>query len=97
MSRQELLQDSKNQPILLDFWAPWCGPCRGFSKTLDSFEDEYGDQVKIIRVNTDENPQLAKEYNISSIPTVVYVNDGVETVRIGGLSSSSLKELTQVA
>lgn len=63
-------------PVLVDFWAPWCGPCRMLMPTIEELSDEYAGKVKIGKVNTDENQQIAASYGITSIPTVILFNKG---------------------
>jgi thioredoxin 1 len=63
-------------PVVVDFWAPWCGPCRMVAPILDELAKQYGDQVVIAKVNTDENPQWAMKYGVQGIPTMLFVKDG---------------------
>lgn len=58
-------------PVLVDFWAPWCGPCRMIAPLIDEIASEYGSRLKCVKVNTDESPGVATEYGIRSIPTVM--------------------------
>lgn len=57
-----------NLPTVVDFWAEWCGPCRMIAPVLEEIEAEYGDKVRIVKVNVDDNPQLAMDYNVTGIP-----------------------------
>lgn len=62
---------------LVDFWAPWCGPCQMLGPLIDELGDELKDQVKVLKINVDENQELAAKYNISSIPAVLIVDHGL--------------------
>jgi len=78
-------------PVLVDFWAPWCGPCRMIAPLIDEISNEYGDKLRALKLNTDESPSVATEYGIRSIPTVMIFKDGakLDTV-IGAVPKSTL-------
>lgn len=74
---QEVLHSDK--PVLIDFWAPWCGPCRMLSPVISEIAEEYGDKVKVCKVNVDDEGELAASFNVMSIPTLVVVKNGKVT------------------
>ena len=71
---QELLQDSKL--VVVDFWATWCGPCRMLSPILDEVEEEMADKISVVKVNVDDADQIAMQYRIMSIPTLLFFKNG---------------------
>jgi thioredoxin 1 len=82
-------------PVLVDFWAEWCGPCRAVGPILDQIANEHGDKIKIVKLNTDEESAIAIKYGITSIPTLnVFVNGEVVKTIIGAKPKPALlKEL----
>jgi thioredoxin 1 len=71
---QEVLESDK--PVIVDFWAEWCGPCHAVSPVLDRIAEERSDELRLVKVNIDEEPALAQKYGIVSIPTIVLFKDG---------------------
>ncbi len=71
-------------PVVVDFWAEWCGPCKMVAPILDEIAGEYAGKVTIAKLNVDENPQTAMQYDVMSIPTMIVYKDGVEKKRIVG-------------
>jgi thioredoxin 1 len=81
-------------PVLVDFWAEWCGPCRAMGPTIDALASDYGDKVTIGKLNVDENPSVTMRYMVRGIPTVMLFKGGELVDQVVGLvDKSSLKQL----
>lgn len=79
-------------PVLVDFWAPWCGPCKMIGPVIEEIADEYAGKAKVCKVNTDEHREAAVEYAISAIPTIILFNNGQVAKKWLGLTSK--KDIT---
>lgn len=80
-----------NQPVLIDYWAEWCGPCKMIAPVLDEIAKEYGDKLKVAKLNIDENPNTPPIYGIRGIPTLMLFKNGeVEATKVGAVSKSQL-------
>jgi len=78
-------------PVLVDYWAEWCGPCKAIAPLLEDLAKDYGGKLKIAKVNVDENQQLARKYNIKAIPTLMLFKDGnVQASKLGMMSKPQL-------
>jgi len=84
------------QPVLVDFWASWCGPCKMLSPVISELAEEYEGRVKVGKVNVDEEPELASAFRVASIPTVVLFKDGeVKETSVGYRPKQQLKDMIE--
>ena len=87
----DVLQADK--PVLLDFWAEWCGPCKAIAPVLDQLDESHGDRVQIAKINIDDSPQTPMKYGVRSIPTLILFKNGVVEAQNVGVASQ--QQLTQ--
>lgn len=80
---QEVIKSDK--PVLVDFWAPWCGPCRAIGPIIEELAESYKDSMKVAKINVDDNPKTATIYGVMSIPTIVLFKDGNVLEKLVGL------------
>jgi thioredoxin 1 len=84
-------------PVMVDFWAPWCAPCRAMGQTLDQVAPEMDGRVKIVKVNVDENPQIASRFGIQSIPTLIFFRESEAIGMIpGALPAEALRKALEL-
>lgn len=84
---------ASHKPVLLDFWAEWCGPCKMIAPLLDEAAEEYADKLSVVKINIDENPNTPQKFGIRSIPTLMIFKDGApQAQKLGAMSKSQLVE-----
>ena len=92
--QQDVIDYSDTMPVVVDFWAPWCGPCRMVAPILDKLAKEFAGQVRIAKVNVDENPMVSQTFNIMSIPTIMMLKEKtIVFSQPGALPEPALRDL----
>ncbi len=96
MSEIQLTDDSfdqevikSHQPVLVDFWAPWCGPCRMLAPVIEELATEYAGKIRVAKINTDDHPNAAARYKISAIPTMLFFKEGKVVEQLVGVHSKT--------
>ena len=90
---EEVLKESK--PVLVDFWAVWCAPCRMIAPVIDEIAESYGGKIKVGKVNVDDNSKIPNQYGIRSIPTVILFKDGKVAEQVIGANAAEIKKIVE--
>lgn len=94
----DVVQESMKQPVLVDFWAEWCGPCRMIAPVLEQLAPEYEGKLKIVKLNIDDNEQSTQRFGVRGIPTLmIFKNGEVAATKVGALSKAQLTEFVESA
>ncbi|WP_299977957.1 thioredoxin [Desulfobacula sp.] len=83
-----------DKPVMVDFWAPWCGPCKAIAPTVDALEKEYGNKMTFVKINVDENPISPSKYGVQAIPTLIFFKNGEIADQITGMVAKEKLEET---
>jgi len=83
-----------DKPVMVDFWAPWCGPCKAIAPTIDALEKEFGDKMTFVKVNVDDNPISPSKYGVQAIPTLIFFKKGEIADQITGMVAKQKLEET---
>jgi len=87
---------NSDKPALVDFWAEWCGPCKMIAPILSEAAEEYSDKMSVVKLNVDQNPNIAQKFGIRSIPTLILFKDGaVQAQKLGSMSKKDLTEFLE--
>jgi thioredoxin 1 len=78
-----------NQPVLIDFWAPWCAPCRMLAPTVEAVAEKYAGNARVMKINVDDNPSVSQRFGIKGIPTLILFKNGKEEERVVGATSEA--------
>ncbi len=92
-SFEEMLKSS-DKPVMVDFWAPWCGPCKAIAPTVEALCKEYGDKIIFAKVNVDDNPLSPSKFGVQAIPTLIFFKDGEVAEQITGMVAKEKLEET---
>jgi thioredoxin 1 len=88
--------NDSDKPVLVDFWAPWCGPCKAIAPVVEDLAKEFGDRIKFAKCNVDDNPSTPSKYGIRAIPTLIFFKDGKDVEKITGMvARAKLEEAIQ--
>ena len=97
-SQWESIVLKSETPVLVDFWAEWCGPCRALSPYIDKLAEEMGARLKVVKINTQDNPEVPARYGVNAIPTLMVIKDGeVAMQHVGSLGYDDLKSKVESA